>query len=74
MKRYILIFSIVLLAMQAFAQHDEQVTVEGSYRPQIKRSERLMKMPETPENEFNIPNYKADDAMPRRPKAREYRV
>ena len=40
--------------------HNEQVTVEGSYRPQIKRSERLVKMPETPDNNFNIPNYKAD--------------
>lgn len=40
--------------------HNEQVTVEGSYRPQIKRSERLVKMPETPDNNFNIPNYKAE--------------
>lgn len=41
-------------------QHNEQITVEGSYRPQIKRSERLVKMPETPENKFNIPEYKAE--------------
>lgn len=52
---------LVFVGFAANAQrHNEQVTVEGSYRPQIKRSERLMKMPETPENEFNIPNYKAD--------------
>lgn len=41
-------------------QHNEQITVEGSYRPQIKRSERLVKMPETPKNKFNIPEYKAE--------------
>ena len=40
--------------------HNEQVTVEGSYRPQIKRAERLQKSPETPENKFDIPDYKAE--------------
>ena len=51
----------VFIGFLANAQsHNEQVTVEGSYRPQIKRSERLVKTPETPDNEFNIPNYKAD--------------
>ena len=40
--------------------HNEQVTVEGSYRPQIKRAERLQKSPESPENKFDIPDYKAE--------------
>lgn len=63
MKSKSLILSIlfVFIGFIANAQsHNEQVTVEGSYRPQIKRSERLLKTPEMPENEFNIPNYKAD--------------
>lgn len=63
MKNKSLILSIlfVFIGFIANAQsHNEQVTVEGSYRPQIKRSERLVKTPETPDNEFNIPNYKAD--------------
>lgn len=63
MKNKSLILSIlfVFIGFLANAQsHNEQVTVEGSYRPQIKRSERLVKTPETPDNEFNIPNYKAD--------------
>ncbi len=63
MKSKSLIISIlfVFIGFIANAQsHNEQVTVEGSYRPQIKRSERLLKTPEMPENEFNIPNYKAD--------------
>lgn len=63
MKNKSLILSIlfVFIGFIANAQsHNEQVTVEGSYRPQIKRSERLVKTPETPDNEFNIPKYKAD--------------
>ena len=63
MKSKSLIISIlfVVIGFLANAQsHNEQVTVEGSYRPQIKRSERLLKTPEMPENEFDIPNYKAD--------------
>ena len=63
MKAKILIISIlfVFVGFVANAQsHNEQVTVEGSYRPQIKRSERLVKSPEKPENEFSIPNYKAE--------------
>ena len=63
MKNKSLIISIllVIISMMANAQgHNEQVVVEGTYRPQIKRSERLQKTPETPVNEFNIPNYKAE--------------
>ena len=62
MKYKSLIISVLFVCIGVFAnaQHNEQVTVEGSYRPQIKRSERIQKMPEMPENKFNIPNYKAD--------------
>lgn len=63
MKTKSLIINVLLVFVGLVAnaqQHNEQVTVEGSYRPQIKRSERLQKTPETPKNEFNIPNYKAE--------------
>lgn len=63
MKYRALILSMVFVFAGAVANaqsHNEQVTVEGSYRPQIKRSERLQKTPETPDNNFNIPNYKAE--------------
>ncbi|MBO7468666.1 MAG: TonB-dependent receptor [Bacteroidales bacterium] len=63
MKTKSLIISILFVCLAFIAnaqQHNEQITVEGSYRPQIKRSERLVKMPETPENKFNIPEYKAE--------------
>ncbi len=63
MKYKALIINVLLIiaSLMANAQsHNEQVTVEGSYRPQIKRSERLQKTPETPENKFYIPDYKAE--------------
>lgn len=63
MKTKSLIISILFVCLAFIAnaqQHNEQITVEGSYRPQIKRSERLVKKPETPENKFNIPEYKAE--------------
>ena len=61
MKTKSLIISILLAFVSTILMaqgHNEQVTVEGTYRPQIKRSERLQKTPETPVNEFDIPNYK----------------
>lgn len=63
MKIKSLIISILFVCVAFVAnaqQHNEQVTVEGSYRPQIKRSERLTKNPEMPKNDFNIPTYKAE--------------
>ena len=57
-----LIISILTLTISFGSnaqEHNEQVTVEGSYHPQIKRSERLVKTPNTPKNDFNIPDYKA---------------
>ena len=63
MKNKSLIISILFVFVGFVAnaqQHNEQVTVEGSYRPQIKRAERLTKTPEMPENIFNIPDYKAE--------------
>lgn len=63
MKNKSLIISIffVVIGLLGNAQtHNEQVTVEGSYKPQIKRSERLVKTPEMPDNEFDIPKYKVE--------------
>jgi len=57
-----LVLSLLVMPIGIFAnaqQHNEQVTVEGSYRPQIKRSERLVKMPEIKGNDYSIPDLKA---------------
>ena len=56
MKRHILIISIVLLALQAYAQHDEQVTVEGKYRPKVNKVDKLKLNPETPEPTYVMPS------------------
>ena len=63
MKNKSLIISILFVFVSLVAnaqQHNEQVTVESSYRPQIRRSERLLKSPAKPDNEFDIPDYKAE--------------
>ena len=51
-KHIILIISIFLLSMSAFAQQDEQVTVEGKFRPKVNKVNKLQLNPETP-----IPTY-----------------
>ena len=56
MKRHILIISIILLAMQAYAQHDEQVTVEGKYRPKVNKVNKLQLTPETPQPSYDFPS------------------
>ena len=48
------LFASTLLNAQS---HNEEVTIEGSYTPHIKKSERLIRTPEMPKREFNIPNY-----------------
>ena len=56
MKRYILITTLALLAVSAFAQHDEQVTVEGKYRPKVNKVNKLQLTPETPQPSYNFPS------------------
>ena len=56
MKTHILIIAMALLAMQAYAQHDEQVTVEGKYRPKVNKVDKLKLNPETPEPTYVMPS------------------
>ena len=53
----IMLFASTLLNAQS---HNENVTIEGSYTPQIKKSERLVKTPEMPKHEFKLPNYEVN--------------
>ncbi len=59
MRNNFAIFIIFLLISSlANAQsHNEEVTVEGSYTPQIQKSGRISQTPDVPERDFNIPNY-----------------
>lgn len=51
----------LLISSLSMAQsHNEEVTVEGSYTPHIKKSERLVKVPEMPKREFDIPHYEVN--------------
>lgn len=46
------------MSLEGNAQsHNEEITVEGTYVPQIKKSERIIKTPELPRKEFDIPEY-----------------
>ena len=56
MKRQIIILTLALLAITAFAQHDEQVTVEGKYRPKVNKVNKLQLTPETPQPLYNFPS------------------
>ena len=47
---------MALLAMQAYAQHDEQVTVEGKYRPKVNKVNKLQLQPETPQPSYDFPS------------------
>ena len=49
---------IIIMSLEGNAQsHNEEITVEGTYVPQIKKSERIIKTPELPRKEFDIPAY-----------------
>ena len=55
MKTHIFIIALALLTLQAYAQHDEQVTVEGKYRPKVNKVDKLKLNPETPEPTYEMP-------------------
>ena len=53
----IVTFFILTSSLLNAQSHNEEVTVEGSYTPQIQKSERLIKAPNMPKREFKIPSY-----------------
>ena len=61
--RYNIITVIVFLLIGNLAtaqSHNEEVTIEGSYTPHIKKSERIVITPEMPKHEFEIPHYEVN--------------
>lgn len=56
MKRHILIAILAILALPSLAQHDEQVTVEGKYRPKVNKVNKLQLTPEMPQPSYNFPS------------------
>lgn len=58
---FVVAIFLVLLSVTSFAQsHNEEVTIEGSYTPHIKKSERITLKPEMPKREFIIPNHEVN--------------
>ena len=45
-----------MMAIMTYAQHDEQVTVEGKYRPKVNKVNKLPLQPETPQPSYEFPS------------------
>ena len=56
MKKIITILTLALMSIAAFAQHDEQVTVEGKYRPKVNKVNKMVLQPPAPQPSYNYPN------------------
>lgn len=54
-KHIFLVLSITL-SLGAFAQHNEEVTIEGTYRPKVNKVNKILMNPETPQQSIEMPN------------------
>ena len=60
MKNINLIIAVLFVLISSISNaqsRNAEVTVEGKYAPQIRKSERLVKTPDMPKRDFSIPNY-----------------
>lgn len=60
MKRKNIVIALLLMFVGTLLKaqsHNEEVTIEGSFTPNIKKSERITLNPELPKHNFNIPDY-----------------
>ena len=46
----------ITLSLGAFAQHNEEVTIEGTYRPKVNKVNKILMNPETPQQSIEMPN------------------
>lgn len=53
--RDIALLAALLLSLSAFAQHNEEVTIEGTYRPKVNKVNKIVMQPETPQQQFEMP-------------------
>lgn len=56
MKRHITLFIALSLTLSLFAQHNEEVTIEGTYRPKVNKVDKILLKPETPQQTFEMPD------------------
>lgn len=52
----IALLAALLLSLNAFAQHNEEVTIEGAYRPKVNKVNKIVLQPETPEQRYEMPS------------------
>ena len=53
--KHILSLFFLFLSVGLFAQHNEEVTIEGTYRPKVNKVDKILMKPETPEQSFPMP-------------------
>ena len=52
----VLLTVALLSGMALFAQHNEEVTIEGSYRPKVNKVDKILLQPEAPQPTFEMPD------------------
>jgi len=53
--KHIILFLGLVLSANLFAQHNEEVTIEGTYRPKVNKVDKILLKPDTPQQVFTIP-------------------
>ena len=53
--KYMAFAAALLLNVSVFAQHNEEVTIEGSYRPKVNKVDKILLKPDIPKQVFTIP-------------------
>ncbi len=56
MKRPLALAFALSLSLGLFAQHNEEVTIEGTYRPKVNKVDKILLQPETPKPSFDLPD------------------
>ena len=59
MKKIAILTIALASAVGLFAQHNEEITIEGSYRPKVNKVDKILLTPDTPEQSFTMPDAKS---------------
>ncbi len=54
--KHILLVISFSLSLSLFAQHNEEVTIEGTYRPKVNKVDKILMQPEAPKQSFEMPD------------------
>lgn len=58
MKKIAFLALALGITLGLFAQHNEEVTIEGTYRPKVNKVDKILLKPEAPEQVFTLPEAK----------------